>query len=136
MNLKDMPDAQILALRESLAKDYKRHSAEATRISNILSKIKHELRLRRLERDGRPLVSDHALLRYLERVKGMDIESIRDDIQANLPQTGKGRNWKSIDCISQDGVRYYLSQDKRCITTVMVGENNDQTAPQVTQENN
>lgn len=32
--------------------------------------------------DGEPVVSEHAVLRYLERVQGLDIEAIKDEILA------------------------------------------------------
>lgn len=30
----------------------------------------------------RPIISDHAVLRYLERVKGVDVESIRKEMNS------------------------------------------------------
>lgn len=118
-NLEGMTDEAILTERETLAKEFQFYSKQANEVANRLNKIRHILRIRRLNRDGRPLVSDHALLRYLQRVRGMDIEGMRDELQTMLPRIGKGKNWKQIDCIEKDGARFYLSQDKRCITTVI-----------------
>lgn len=46
-------------------------------------------------RKGRIPVSDHAVIRYLERVKGMDIEAVRDEI-SGLCQRGYERGASGV----------------------------------------
>lgn len=66
-------------------------------------------------------VSDHAVLRYLERVGGFDIEALRRDI--------RDRVWKAADSgasgVVIDGFRYCIRRDReggRVITTVIDGD--------------
>lgn len=66
-------------------------------------------------------VSDHAVLRYLERVGGFDIEALRCDI--------RDRVWKAADsgasCVVIDGFRFCIRMDReggRVITTVIAGD--------------
>jgi hypothetical protein len=66
-------------------------------------------------------VSDHAVLRYLERVGGFDIEALRRDI--------RDRVYKAADAgasgVVVDGFRYCIRADReggRVITTVIDGD--------------
>ena len=49
------------------------------------SRTKRMSRIRRSQaKSGPPIVSDHAVVRYLERVKGMDIAALREEICDDL----------------------------------------------------
>lgn len=63
----------------------------------------------------RPHVSDHAMLRYLERVVGIDVESHRRVVEARV---GLGVDLGAAAVVSE-GFRYIL-QDVRVTTVVPV----------------
>lgn len=55
-------------------------------------------------------VTDHAVLRYLERVKGFDIEAVRREIAALCREAGGARS------MTRDGVRYEFGNAGQVIT--------------------
>jgi hypothetical protein len=57
-----------------------------------------------------PAVTDHAVLRYLERVKGFDIEAVRSEIATICALAGGAKS------LLRDGVRYELGTDGKVIT--------------------
>ncbi|MFL6764531.1 MAG: hypothetical protein ACJ8FO_04970 [Sphingomicrobium sp.] len=59
-------------------------------------------------------VTDHALVRYLERVHGLDVEAIRRhiaDVCAHAAATGSTRFFA-------EGVRFEISEKTRTVVTV------------------
>ena len=61
-------------------------------------------------------VSDHALLRYIERVKGFDLDVMREEIEAIIGPAAKMKARR----VSADGFTYVLSQSGR-LKTVLEG---------------
>jgi hypothetical protein len=64
---------------------------------------------RRLKPSPEPRVSDHALLRYVERVMGIDVEAIRSDIltdgvKAALRTGATGITVNGVKMVAKDGV--------------------------------
>lgn len=51
-----------------------------------------------------PYVSDHAIVRHLERVYGLDVEAIRAEIASPVVHLAEGTRVKIVDC---------------CVTTVL-----------------
>ena len=111
--IRAMSDKELLEYRAGLTGEYQRHSSAASRIAQTLAKIKDDLKRRRNASD-KPFVSDHAVLRYLERVHGLPVEEIRNGILQNLPK----RDREGI--FEKDGVRFILSKDKQCVATIVV----------------
>jgi hypothetical protein len=70
-------------------------------------------------------VSDHALIRFLERVGGMDVESVRMSIQVGLARAASSaRALGDMDyVIKMDGHLYVVRND--IITTVLNPEDGD-----------
>lgn len=68
-------------------------------------------------RKHRVLVSDHAVLRYLERVGGFDIESLRRQIADRLEAVARA----GAESVVIDGYRYVLRSDSGgpVVTTVL-----------------
>lgn len=60
-----------------------------------------------------PAITDHAVVRYLERVKGIDIEATRSEI-AEIVRRGVGLGAQSVIL---DGMRYRL--DGHHVVTVV-----------------
>lgn len=62
------------------------------------------------------LISDHALIRYLERVKGFDLEPIRREIEKVCQKASGGSGQRRL---SVDGFTYMISNNR--VTTVVFG---------------
>jgi uncharacterized protein YlxW (UPF0749 family) len=59
-----------------------------------------------------PSVSDHAVVRYLERAMGFDIDAVRDAILTDLVKSAMAAGVVSV---TQDGVKLVI-RDNRVIT--------------------
>lgn len=64
-------------------------------------------------------VTDHALLRYLERAKGIDVESVRAGLEAQLVRTGNAAGKLGVDTymVHYDGVTFIVR--KGFVTTTL-----------------
>ena len=60
-------------------------------------------------------VSDHAVMRYLERVKGMDLEPYREEIRAIVESAVEA---KALS-ITKDGFCYMLDPDRHSVISVI-----------------
>lgn len=90
--------------------------AAKTEIANISAAIK----AKRNGDDNLFGVSDHAVLRYLERVKGLDVKAVRDEIRAYVQaRVEAGRQNQIIDM--GDGISAAVT-DARTVATVWVEE--------------
>ena len=63
------------------------------------------------------IVTDHAVLRYLERVYGVDIAGLRRRLE-KITAEGRAQN---ASAVMSDGVRYAISKSGRIITVHGVG---------------
>ena len=57
-------------------------------------------------------VTDHAVIRYLERVYGVDVQSLR----RRIVKATQGARSAGAGSAKVDGVRYVLSNDGRVVT--------------------
>ena len=62
----------------------------------------------------RDIVTDHAVVRYLERVYGVDIVALKRRIE----RTTEGGREQGANAVLCDGVRYRLSQNGRVVTVI------------------
>lgn len=73
---------QILKLEaesKTLGEDIKLKQKDFSTINNKIKTLKTKLETIQLA-SAEPIVSEHAILRYLERVKGIDLEEIKKEI--------------------------------------------------------
>ncbi len=68
------------------------------------------------------VVSDHAVLRYLERVGGFNVEGLRRDIQRRMVQNVTGIGAQSVVV---DGHRFVVKKTAAALVVVTVLERND-----------
>lgn len=63
-------------------------------------------------------VTDHAVLRYLERVGGFDIEGLREDIARRMAQSVAD---VAKQCVVVDGHRFVIiaTEDEKVVVTVL-----------------
>lgn len=73
-------EAQIEAIRTETAERLKTPLESLSRLKTALDEINHELSDRRARDAMVPSISDHALLRYIERVHGIDIQALRQGL--------------------------------------------------------
>jgi hypothetical protein len=68
------------------------------------------------------VVSDHAVLRYLERVGGFNVEGLRRDIQRRMVKTVTGIGAQSVVV---EGHRFVVKQTDDALVVVTVLDKND-----------
>lgn len=75
--------------------------------------LKNEIE-RRLTAETAPSVSDHAVLRYMERIHGIDVEAVRKEILTpeNVDYIRAG-----MSAIKAGGVKFHIKN--HCVTTVV-----------------
>lgn len=123
----NMADADLLDLQSELGKSMGRLTSQLQRMRSNLTRVKNELKLRREGGRARQevLVSDHAVIRYLERHKGLDITGIRDEIReiakrAKHERMEKRHGERLTDEAS--GMTMIYSQERNSIATVLSNE--------------
>lgn len=65
-------------------------------------------------------VSDHAIVRYLERVTGMDVEALRKEMIAQIPDNYQFS--EAVEYIPVDNGQQYIIRDGLVITVSPAGE--------------
>lgn len=65
-------------------------------------------------------VTDHAVLRYLERVQGIDVEAVRNDLGCRVDAAVQAGAAATVS----DGIRYVLVEDRlvSCVPVKSVPE--------------
>lgn len=71
--------SKLLVELEQTGQELKRHQARKDELAQTLASV--EGQIKNLTESG-PVVSEHAILRYLQRVKGVDIDSVRREIMS------------------------------------------------------
>lgn len=117
IDIVDLPNTQeelldLLADAESARAQIERRLAHVTgqRVA-----IKEKLKLVHASK-ARTSVSDHAVVRYLERTKGIDVESIREEILGYVPE-GISASW-CAELINIDTLGVALVVRDRHVVTV------------------
>jgi hypothetical protein len=67
-------------------------------------------------------VTDHAVLRYLERVGGFDVEGLRLDMQRRMTQSAANLG---VQCVIVDGHRFVIKATKAELVVVTVLDKGD-----------
>ena len=73
-------EADIEAIKSEMAVRLKDVQGDAERLRSRIANIDDELARREAADAVVPTVSDHALLRYIERVCGVDIDALKDEL--------------------------------------------------------
>lgn len=63
----------------------------------------------------RHAVTDHALLRYLERAHGIDFEKLRREIGRRIDAAVEGH--EGVIAVNMDGVTFRIDAESRVVTT-------------------
>lgn len=81
-----------------------------------LGEVRSEL-ARRLRPAAEPKISDHAMLRYVERVMGIDVDALRaeimsDSVKAALRSGASGVTVNGVKMVAKDGVIVTVLSDE------------------------
>lgn len=60
-------------------------------------------------------ITDHAVLRYLECARGIDIEAVRRELGARIDAATEG--FEGMCAVNIDGISYRISATTRTVTT-------------------
>jgi hypothetical protein len=77
---RQMPEADLLELRNATLHEIAVICEERNSKTGTLQRINQELGSRKSGEVDRVVVTDHAIVRYLQRVEGLDITRVRDKI--------------------------------------------------------
>lgn len=82
IRFKQMSESELLELRMVLLRECNVLSGERQRRIGSIHRINDELKSRKdAEGASRIVITDHAVVRYLERIEGMDIEAVRAKVR-------------------------------------------------------
>lgn len=73
-------EAEIEAIKSEMAQRLSSIQADAQRLRTTIGQIDGELARRETRDAVVPTISDHALLRYIERVHGIDVEAMKAEL--------------------------------------------------------
>lgn len=98
---------ELSSVNESIQTAKKQHENISKEISNIKNQIE-------LIKNASPVVSEHAILRYLERIKGIDLKAVTEEIlsgnRADMISTMGSGTMKTSD--------YDIVFKNRCVVTI------------------
>lgn len=119
-----MADDDLLDLQTELGKAMGRGTQQLQRMRSNLVRVKNELRIRREggRAEGEMIVSDHAVIRFLERHKKVDVSAIRDEIRVIAKRSKSERMEKRqgerlVD--SESGLTMIYTQERNSIATIL-----------------
>lgn len=119
-------DDELHTLAISLLKQIEEMSKPITVLKTRLNFVNDERKGRRAGRD-QFVISDHAVVRFLERKKGMDVEAVRDEIlQMALRAAGGGHRRHD----AESGLTFAMDKNSLIVATVLTENEIDQLNPE------
>lgn len=125
--LQGIPSGELTAMQSDLYSRMHMHGATVTKLRVEAEAINAVLRSR-----GKPQyeISDHAVVRWLQKVKGFDVEAIRLEIAEKVAKAASGS--PGVICrakgdaveYSLDGVNFIVARHN-CVVTVHIGVSAD-----------
>ena len=88
-SLQVLPDADLVNMSHELGRAINQKAREVTELRGRLDMVRMERERRDTLTSTGIHISDHAVLRYLERYKGVDTKEIREEIAAMAKRSGK-----------------------------------------------
>lgn len=125
--LRDLPDDDLKNMTHELGRQINQKGREVTELRGRLDMVRMERERRDTSTSLGLHISDHAVLRYLERYKGVDTQAVREEIAAMAKRSGK------LDTGDQyirhrdekTGITMGINGDSNIITTVFTEREND-----------
>lgn len=123
LRVEDLTDVELHRLKVDMQVFATYTGKIASRSKNRATAIQSELDKRAAKQRSRPrptekpTISDHAIVRYLQRVKGMDIAAIEQEMWANINQS---EPILSENILSHNGFVYVRRPASNFIVTVLL----------------
>lgn len=108
-----MSTPQLLSLRDDIGRA---DAALTTRARYQHHMRDHISAIIRSRKSPRFKISDHAVIRYLEKVKGQDIDAVRAELQEHVARAANGhgvvcRGKGDAQTFTADGLTFVVTQD-------------------------
>lgn len=118
--LEKLPEADLINLTHELGRSIAQKGREATELRSRLDMVRLERERRNTLTSTGLHISDHAVLRYLERYRNIDTKEIREEIAAMAKRSGKldsGEQYaRHRD--EETGITMGINGDSNIVTTV------------------
>jgi len=101
-------EGEIKALKQEQAALSEKQATASNQRRSLLSRITE------LKQDGEPIVSEHAILRYIERIMGVDVDRIKTTILS--PKIVEYINTFRSGTFPCDGFKVVVKD--RCVVTI------------------
>lgn len=115
-----MSDADLKNLHYEVARAQNEARDKLAEINRRLDAIRAERMAREVRTSSGIAISEHAVVRYLERHKGMDIAAIREEIAALAMAATSARPGK-YGLRHGDGISFGVDEEGKTVTTVLNG---------------
>ena len=119
----DLSIDDLIAERNSLGDQARQLGSRVAAMNSRMGLINKEL-TRRQAKSTRPEISDHAVLRYLERARGMDVNAVRAEMEA-LIKTAENDKLQNGRGAFRNGDLLFLRRDRRVQTVFKVNESGE-----------
>jgi hypothetical protein len=116
-----LSDDDLRNMEKELGRELNQRISKANEIRTRFDIVRNEQERRRASATNGLLISDHAILRYLERYKGVDIQAIREEIaamatRAKLPSPSPQMYSKHKD--PETNITLAINEATNTVTTV------------------
>jgi hypothetical protein len=121
-----MSEADLRNMAAELGKECNELARQKTEVALRLTFVQNELARRKAQTASGMFISDHAVLRYLERVKGVDMMALRLEIEAiarAADPVGSSRNYTRLHN-EERGIILGIDHKSDTVTTVMTPQEN------------
>jgi hypothetical protein len=124
IDLEVLSESELMSLRFEIGQEINRLAAKRRAKLDLLALIKNEMAIRAetRQRNGGFLVTDHAIVRYLERHKGLDIEAIKGEI---FTLANAGKEIEGSDRVKNGSAVLAIRKEARAITTILNDKEHD-----------
>jgi hypothetical protein len=124
--LEAMPSAALVSLRDEINQEAQ---VLATRLRYVSTKRDHITSILMSRERPDLTITDHVVVRYMERFRGVDVAALREEIaeQVRRAKNGEGRVCRGkgdAQAYSLDGMTYVVTYDRAVVT--MYPEQEDQ----------
>lgn len=114
-----MDDAALKNLQHEIGREINLRSAAIATLRCRLDAVRRERERRATATTHGVHISDHAVIRFLERHKGIDVQAAREEIAQIALRSGRRgvRYDRAID--AETGLRFGFNGEKNIVTTVL-----------------
>lgn len=129
--IRQMTEEQLRALSNELGQEIDRLSKEITTTRAVLDYVKNERIHRTKVGPNGFTISDHACVRYLERVKGIDMKAIRTEIEAMAIKAKAKYHGDYGVSIAENGLALGINSNTKVVATIYKPDEipNEETKP-------